>query len=93
LYRQYYSMWDTEKSVIDINENSNPNYDYINEIKPNYLGFSADKLNSLEVTYFYLNYFLVILNFLVIFGLLEIVIVSFYRHEILKKKSILSGLL
>ncbi len=85
IYKSYYSMWEIEKGVIDENKEENPNYDYINEIKPNYVDFSAEKLNSLEVTYFYINYFLILLTFLIIFGLFEMVGVSFYKHEIIKK--------
>ncbi|MFA5917571.1 MAG: hypothetical protein WC850_05060 [Candidatus Gracilibacteria bacterium] len=88
VYRQYYSMGETEKSIVDKDVNNT----YINELKMYYYGFSAEKLNSLEVTYFYLNYFLIILNYIIFFGLFEMVIVSFYKHEIIKKKSILSDL-
>lgn len=84
IYRQYYSMWEIEKNIITENKEENSNYDYINAIKSNYLGFSAEDLNSLEVTYFYLNYFLVIINFLLIFGLFEMITVSFYKYEIKK---------
>ncbi len=84
IYRPYYSMWEIEKNIITENKEENSNYDYINAIKLNYSGFSAEKLSSLEVTYFYLNYFLVIINFLLIFGLFEMITVSFYRYEIKK---------
>jgi len=84
IYRQYYSMWEIEKNIITENKEENSNYDYINAIKSNYSGFSAEDLNSLEVTYFYLNYTLIIINFLLIFGLFEMITVSFYRYEIKK---------
>lgn len=89
VYKQYYSLGETEKGIIDKSEN---NY-YINKLKMTYSSLSSEELYSTEVIYFYLNYFLVIINFLIFFGLFEMVVISFYKHEIIKKKSILSNLI
>lgn len=87
-YIWYTDLWEIEKSEVD----NNQDYYYISDLKELYKWFSSEKLESMEVTYFYLNYFLVIFNFLIISWLFEMTYVSFYKHKIVKDKTIFSKL-
>lgn len=85
-YREYSLLWDLEKSQVDKSEN----YVFLDTLKDKYSWYSNENLKNIEVTYFYFNYFLIFLNFILVFWLLEMTYISFYRHQIAKKKSILS---
>ncbi len=88
-FREYSLLGEDEKNIVDENEK----YDFLDDIKVKYSSLTIEKIKSIEVTYFYLNYILVIFNFLIIFGLLEMVVVSFYKHEIIRNKTFLSNLI
>lgn len=88
-YQDFQTLTDDQKKTL---ENSSSNY-YINKIKLDYSNLLSQDLKSLETTYFYLTYLFVIINFLLIFGLLEMVVVSFYKHEILSKKSVFKSII
>lgn len=86
-YKDYVTLGETEKKVVL----ENPDYNYIIDLKDKYSTYSEKGIEKVELTYFYLDYFFVILNFLIIFGLFEMTVVSFYKYEIIKKKTILSN--
>ncbi|NDK08566.1 hypothetical protein EOM39_04995 [Candidatus Gracilibacteria bacterium] len=85
-YIEFSQLGEVEKSEVEKNQN----YQFIDSLKEKYSGYSDENLKSIEITYFYFNYLFVIINFLIIFGVLEMTYISFYKHEIMKKKGILS---
>lgn len=90
LYKEYLNLDETQKKVVDDNWSSSY---YINRLKLDYWNTSEADLNSMENAYFYLTYLFIIINYLIIFWLFEMAIVSFYRHELLKKKSIIDTII
>lgn len=85
-YIEFSQLWEVEKSEVEKNQN----YQFIDSLKEKYSWYSDENLKSIEITYFYFNYLFVIINFLIIFWVLEMTYISFYKHEIMKKKWILS---
>lgn len=80
-FREYSLLGEIEKKEVE----NNPNYSFINDLKIKYSSTTWDELKTIEVTYFYLNYLFIIINFLLILWLFEMATVSFYKHEIIKK--------
>lgn len=80
-YMQYQSLSDEQKKQVD---ESSESY-YFNNLKLDYLNKSNQELKELESTYKYLSYLFITLNLLLIFWLYEMAIVSFYKHQIIKK--------
>lgn len=85
IYKDYLSLTEEQKKVVD--ENTSSSY-YINKLKLDYGNFSESGLNSAENTYFYLTYIFIVINFLLVFWLLEMAVVSFYKNEILNKRTV-----
>lgn len=88
-YQDFQTLSDDQKKTL---EEWSSNY-YINKIKLEYTNLLPQDLKKLETTYFYLNYLFIIINFLLIFWLLEMVMASFYKHEVLTKKSVFKSII
>ncbi|MDD3301987.1 MAG: hypothetical protein PHN31_00385 [Candidatus Gracilibacteria bacterium] len=77
-YRLFSSFTDEQKKSL---EQSSDSY-YLNQLKLEFADYKNEEINKMYVYNMILKYFFKGFNFLVVIGLLEMVVISFYRREI-----------